>query len=168
MENDKPTPFADLISGGVWLALAIGIVIASWQMDRLAHLQVSAATAPGLVPGLLGISIAIMGALMILRSIRAGALAQMHMPKVSLREHWRLATALLLCLIYALGLVGSGLPFWLATAIFVAAFVFVFQFEDRERAGTLLRGAVVAVLFGLICGVAIYYVFQELFLVRLP
>lgn len=168
MEDRKPSPFADLISGGVWLALAIAIVAGSWTMDRLAHLQATVYTVPGLVPGLLGLALAIMGLLLILRSIRAGALAEAHVPHFRFREHWRILTALALCLLFALGLLGSGLPFWLAAAIFIAAFVFVFQFEDRKAAGTLARGAVFAAMFGLICGVAIHYVFQDLFLVRLP
>ena len=168
MDERKPSPFADLISGVVWLGLASGIVIGSLKMDRLAHLQATIYTAPGLVPGLLGLAIAIMGLLLILRSVRAGALAQASLPGFSPREHWRLLTALALCLAFPLGLLGSGLPFWLAAAIFITTFVFVFQFAERKAAGTLLRGAAFAVIFGLMCGGAIHYVFQELFLVRLP
>jgi hypothetical protein len=109
-----------------------------------------------------------MGALLILRSVRAGAISQARIPRADIREHWRILTALALCLTFALGLVGSGLPFWLAAAIFIAVFVFVYQFEDRRRAGTLMRGAAFAALFGLLCGGAIHYTFQDLFLVRLP
>ena len=168
MEEDKPSAFADLISGSVWLALAIAIMIGSWTMDRLVHLKAPVYTAPGIVPGLLGLALAIMGGLLILRAIRGGALAERTMPSFSFGEHWRLLSAIVLCFIYALGLLGSGMPFWLATAIFIAVFVFGFQFEDRRPAGTLLRGAAFAALFGLICGGVIHYVFQELFLVRLP
>ena len=50
----------------------------------------------------------------------------------------------------------------------VAVTVFVFQFADRRRDGTLLRGAVFAIIFGLISGLVIHYAFQDLFLVRLP
>lgn len=168
MEDNKPSPFADLISGSVWLALAIAIMSGSWTMDRLVHLKVPVYTVPGLVPGLLGLALAIMGALLIVRSIRAGALAQAARPAIRLRDHWRLLAALALCFIYPLGLLGSGLPFWLATAVFVAVFVFVFQFDERKAAGTVLRGAAFAAMFGLICGGAVQYAFQELFLVRLP
>ncbi len=108
------------MSGLVWLALALAIVIGSWQMDRLEHLKVSLYTAPGLVPGLLGLALAIMALLLILRSLRAGALSEAKLPSFSLREHWRLLIALALCLIFALGLLGSGLPFWLAAAIFIS------------------------------------------------
>lgn len=168
METEKPSPFADLISGCVWVTLAAGIMILSWKMDRLAHLQASIYTAPGIVPGLLGLALAIMGLLLILRSVRAGAIAESHVPSFGFRENWRILTALVLCLTFALGLVGSGLPFWLAAAIFIAVFVFVYQFEDRKAAGTLARGAAFASVLGLICGGTIHYVFQDLFLVRLP
>jgi hypothetical protein len=65
-------------------------------------------------------------------------------------------------------LVGHGLPFWLAAAIFVTLFVLIFQFEERRRAGTLLRGTAFAVAYGLISGLAIHHLFQDVFLVRLP
>ena len=168
MEDQKPTPLADFLSGCLWLALAVGIMIVSWKMDQLTHLQATIYTAPGLVPGLLGLAIAIMGILLVVRSLRAGALAQSPTLTFNVRDHWRLLTALALCLAFALGLLGSGLPFWAAAAIFIATFVFVFQFEDRRRNGSILRGAIVAIIFGLICGIAIYYIFQDLFLVRLP
>ena len=168
MENEKPSPFADLISGAIWLALAIGIMAMSWAMDRLTHLQASVYTAPGIVPGLLGLALAIMGVLLILRSVRAGAIAQAQFPAFNPRDHWRLLTALALCLTFALGLLGSGLPFWLAAAIFVAVFIFIFQFSERKASGTLVRGAAFAALFGLICGGVVHYTFQDLFLVRLP
>jgi hypothetical protein len=168
MNDDAPKPFADFLSGIVWLLLAIGIVIVSWQMDRLEHLKVSVYSVPGLFPGILGIAIGIMGAILILRSVQAGALQQAAFPRFNPREQWRLLLGAARCVVFAAGVVGSGLPFWLAAAVFIAAFVFVFQFEERKVKGTLGRGAVFAVVYGLVCGVVIHYVFQELFLVRLP
>jgi len=168
MNDDNPKPFADFVSGIVWLLLAIGVVAMSLRMDRLEHLQVSVYSAPGLLTGLLGIGVAIMGAILILRSVRAGALQHIEFPRFNFREQWRLLTGGALCLIFAGWVVGSGVPFWLAAALFIAVFVFVFQFEDRRNNGTLPRGALIAAIYGLICGAAIQYVFQELFLVRLP
>lgn len=166
--EEKPTPFADLLTGVAWLALAAAIVVASWRMDRLTHLGATLYTLPGLVPGLLGAAIGLMAILLIVRAVRGGALAQAHVPRVAIAEHWRLIAVLVLGLIYAIGLVGHGLPFWLASAIFVTAFVILFQFADRRRDGTLLRGAAFAVLFGTVAGLAIHYGFQDVFLVRVP
>jgi hypothetical protein len=166
--EEKPTPFADLLTGVAWLALAAAIVVASWRMDRLTHLGATLYTLPGLVPGMLGAAIGLMAILLIVRAVRGGALAQAHVPRVAIAEHWRLIAVLVLGLIYAIGLVGHGLPFWLASAIFVTAFVILFQFADRRRDGTLLRGAAFAVLFGTVAGLAIHYGFQDVFLVRVP
>jgi hypothetical protein len=168
MEDEKPSPFTDLLTGAVWLALASAIVIGAWQMDRFQHLQASIYMAPGLVPALLGASIGFMAILLMLRAVRAGALAQATWPTVRLADHWRLIAILALSLTYAIGFIGRGLPFWLASALYVTATVFVFQFADRRRNGTLLRGAIFAIAFGIISGLVIHYSFQDLFLVRLP
>lgn len=168
MEDEKPSPFADLLTGAVWLALAAAIVIGAWQMDRFQHLQASIYMAPGLVPALLGGSIGFMAILLMLRAVRAGALAQAVWPKARLADHWRLIAILALSLTYAIGFIGRGSPFWLASALYVTATVFVFQFADRRRNGTLLRGAIFAIAFGIISGLVIHYSFQDLFLVRLP
>jgi hypothetical protein len=168
MDENKPSPFADFVTGAVWLALAIAIIIGAWQMDRLEHLQATIYTMPGSMAALLGGVIGLMAIILMLRAVRAGALVGVGWQKPRWTDHWRLLAVLVLCLGYAIGLVGHGLPFWLGSAVFVAVFVFVFQFADRHRDGTLLRGAAFAVVLGLISSFAIHYTFQDLFLVRLP
>lgn len=168
MEDEKPSAFADLVTGLAWFLVASSIIIGAWQMDRLKHLQATLYTIPGLVPGLLGAAIALASGALVIRALRAGALADPRWPSVRLGEHWRLIAVLVLCLGYAIGLVGHGLPFWLASAIFVAVFIFIFQFADRRREGTLPRGILVAVTTGVVSGLVIHYAFQDLFLVRLP
>jgi hypothetical protein len=167
MNDEKPSARADLFVGLAFLAFGIAIIIGSLMMDRLERLQATIYTAPGLVPGILGLMLAVMAALLILRSLRTGALSQ-SLPSIDLREHWRLIVSLVLCLGFALGLVGHGLPFWLGSAIFVTLFVLIFQFEERRREGTVLRGAAFAVVYGLVAGLAIHHLFQDVFLVRLP
>jgi hypothetical protein len=107
------------------------------------------------------------------RALRAGALrggapAQARWPDMRILAHWRLFAALALSLGFAIGLVGRGPPFWLAAAIYVSLMVFVFQYGGRRASGTLGRGALVAVLFGTISGLTIHFLFQDVFLVRLP
>ena len=168
MDEEKPSPFADLLTGAAWLALAAAIVIGAWVMDRLPHLGATFYQLPGLVPGMLGVAIGLMALLLIARALRAGALAHAHWPSVNLVDHWRIIVTLLLGLTFAIGLVGHGLPFWLAAAIFIAAFVIVFQFADRRRSGTLARGIAFAIVFGAVSGLVIHYGFQDVFLVRVP
>lgn len=162
------SPRADFWSALVWIALGLAILLLSLNMDRLERFQASIYTAPGLVPGLLGIAIAVMGAILLLRAVRGGALQKQPPLRLVLRDHWRLVFSLGLSLFYALVIVASALPFWLVTAIYVAAFVFVFQYAERRAAGQLPRGIAVAVVHGLLAGWVIQYVFEELFLVRLP
>jgi hypothetical protein len=75
-----------------------------------------------------------------------------------------------LCLAFGVGLVGHGLPFWLAAAMFVATAILCLQYQQRKSAGESLnlRRFVSAAAIGLGAGVIITIVFQEIFLVRLP
>jgi len=67
---------------------------------------------------------------------------------------------LVLCLGYAVGLVGR-VPFWLATFVFVSAFIAVFEYPSRRRMAA-------APLYGIATALAVTYLFESVFLVRLP
>ena len=167
-QEEKPSPRADFWSGLVWVALGLGIVWGSWIMGRLEHLQASIYTVPGVVPGILGIAIALMGIILLGRAVRHGALQAMPHQAHALRSHWRLIVSLVWSLAYAGIVVASALPFWLITAVYVAVFVLVFQFQERRAAAQMPRGVAVAVVHCLLSGLLIQYVFEDLFLVRLP
>ncbi|PJI41962.1 hypothetical protein [Ferrovibrio sp.] len=167
-EEATVSPRADFWSAWVWIALGLAILVISLKMDRLERFQASIYTAPGLVPGLLGIAIAFMGAILMFRAVRGGALQTRPPRRLVLRDHWRLIFSLGLSLVYALVIVASALPFWLVTAVYIATFVIVFQYAERRAAGQVPRGIAIAVVHGLLAGWAIQYIFEELFLVRLP
>ena len=167
----RPSPRADLISALVWFGLSAVIVYLSWTMDRLENQNINPYTAPGLVPGMLGLSVGIMALMLFARSLRGGALRR-SMPGVR-KARDRVATGrflltLSLCLGFAGGLVGRGAPFWLATVVFVTAFIVVFQFNERRATGTLARGVLLALACGASTAAVVTIVFQEIFLVRLP
>ena len=75
-----------------------------------------------------------------------------------------------LCLTFGVVLVGHGLPFWLAAAVFVTTAIVCLQYQQRpsidRKSG--LRMLVNAAAIGLGAGIIITVVFQEIFLVRLP
>lgn len=166
--EQRPSAFADLLWSLVWIVLGAAIVHGAWTMDRLEKMHINPYTAPGLVPGVLGGFLAVMGGLLMLRSVRAGGLqlaGGLPQPQLDLK---RLGTAFVLCVGYAAGLVGHGLPFWAATTLFVAGSIFIFQFPERRQNGTLVKGALIALACGAGTAAAVTAVFQELFLVRLP
>jgi hypothetical protein len=185
------TPRADLIGGLLWLALAIVITVMSWRMDRLQAQHVNPYTVPGLVPGLLGLAMLLLGALMAVRGWRAGArltvastaseisaasaqaqhVAQTPEQAQAHRAiRLRIATVLGLCLLFGGGLVGHGLPFWAAAALFVTTAVLILQGASRKAAGVglSLRTVLTAAVIGLGAGGLVTLVFQEFFLVHLP
>lgn len=166
--EESVSPRADFWSSFIWIGLGIAMLWMSLNMDRLERFQASIYTAPGLVPGLLGIAIALMGVILLVRAINAGALRARARKPLVLAQHWRLIFSLSLSLIYALIIVASALPFWLVTAVYVTIFVIVFQYAERRAKAQVPRGIAVAVVHGLLAGVLIQYVFEELFLVRLP
>lgn len=170
--DDKPSARADFLFGIFWFLFGGAIVYGSWTMDRLENLHINPYTAPGLVPGILGASIAFMGILLSLRAARAGALtpAGAFNPFDDERAAAmkRVAMALVLCLIFGAGLVGHGPPFWLATVLFVFVFIVAFQWSELGTRQARLRGAGVALAVAVGAAVFVTGIFQELFLVRLP
>jgi len=161
---------ADLASGIGFVALGLGVAVASWTMPRLENRGVHPLTAPGLVPGLLALALILCGGLLAAKAWRAGAgragwralLALAHGP-----EARRVAATLALALVYTLGLVGR-LPFGVATAMFVLAFIATFEIAlpsgPVAARRTLAWGAAIAV----VVGVVVVQVFERVFLVRLP
>jgi hypothetical protein len=160
---------SDFLSAIGWMGLGIAILIGSITMDRLENQDINPYTIPGLLPGLLGIAMTILGALLAARSWRPHLLAAGSAP-ANRAEQKRLVLVLGLCLAFGVGLVGHGLPFWLAAAIFVTVAILSLQYQQRQAAGTKLnlRNFVTTAAIGLGAGFAITLVFQEFFLVRLP
>jgi Tripartite tricarboxylate transporter TctB family len=161
----------DFLSAIGWMALGIAILTGSVMMDRLEKQDINPYTIPGLLPGLLGIAMTILGALLAARSWRPGLFASMaNSPTVDRAEAKRLLLVLGLCLAFGVGLVGHGLPFWLAAAIFVTAAILLLQRRQEKSDGRTLtlRRFITAAAIGLGAGIAITIVFQEIFLVRLP
>ena len=159
----------DLVASAFWLALGLLTVQQSWVMDRLESQGADPWSAPGLVPGLIGVVLTILGLLLLRRSLRqppAAREGEDETPDEAREGRWRLLAALALCLIFTIGLLGHGLPFWLAAAVFVAAFIGLFSW--RQGVESLPRRLGFACAYGLIMGVAIHFLFEKLFLVRLP
>ena len=161
---------SDFLSAIGWMGLGVAILIGSVTMDRLEKQDINPYTIPGLLPGLLGIAMTILGGLLALRSWRPHLFASANTAPVNRGEQKRLLLVLGLCLAFGVGLVGHGLPFWLAAAIFVTVAILSLQYQQLKSTDrrSRLRMSFKAAAIGLGAGIAITVVFQEIFLVRLP
>jgi hypothetical protein len=166
--GEKRSPRADLVWSLVWIAVGAAIFYGGFAMDRLERQHINPYTAPGLVPALLGAAIALMGVILLGRSVRVGGLRDAPRGTSTSTDFGRLALALGLCLAYAAGLVGRGLPFWLATFLFVFVAIVALQWPERRARGEVGKGILVAALCAAGTAAGVTLVFQELFLVRLP
>ncbi len=158
---------ADFVTGIILVTLGAAVVVASLDMPRFAERNINPYTVPGLVPGMLGAVLTLLGAILFGRAARRGGW------RVGAARHerdsgrGRLALALALTLGYAAGLIG-WLPFWLATALFVGGFVALFEWRMARDRSERVRRIGFAVLYGALIAAVVTFVFQELFLVRLP
>ena len=174
-DPDSGTPVgarAELRQALGWAALGLAILVASIRMDRLESQHINPYTVPGLLPGLLGIAMLFLAALLGWRAIGAGALspaAAAHRP-VDRNAAKRIALVIGLCVAFGVGLVGHGLPFWAAATTFVTVAILAFEQPRRAQGGRAIavRDVVFALAVGLGAGGMITLVFQVLFLVRLP
>jgi Tripartite tricarboxylate transporter TctB family len=172
MDSDSdvalPSPRSDLVTGGVWLVVGAALAIGSWRMDRLESQGVPWFTAPGLLPGIVGVMIVLTALLIVVRALRRRATSGATALDGGTGDERRALVSLALCMAFAAGLVGHGVPFWLAASLYLTTHIFVLQYPDRQAAGQVTRGALVAAVIGFGAAIAISLVFQELFLVRLP
>ncbi|MDP1533351.1 MAG: tripartite tricarboxylate transporter TctB family protein [Rubrivivax sp.] len=150
---------ADRRGGLGWIALGALILVASWRMDRFEAMGGSLYTAPGLVPGLLGIALMLLGGLLAWRGWRARGRSA---PGPGPLLNGRIAGMLVLSLVYAAGLIGR-VPFAPATALFVTLFTAIYagSVSPARRWG-------VALLAGALTTLLVVGVFERIFLVRLP
>jgi putative tricarboxylic transport membrane protein len=162
-------PSADFITGLVLILLGVAVVWASLDMPRFEERNANPYTAPGLVPGLLGAIILALGAILFVRAARAGGW-RLAWPAAQRRADpglRRLALSIALCLVYAGGLVGT-LPFWLATFLFITAFVILFEWPLATDRAERARRLAFAPMLAAVIAVGVTVLFQYVFLVRLP
>ena len=163
MNESGNTARTDLLGGAGWVAFGLWILIEALRMDRFKSMGASVYTMPGFVPGMIGAVIIALGLILAVRGWRKRAATQDPANQAEPLINRRIALMLPLTLIYAVALLGR-LPFWLATALFVAGFTWAFTPPEQAK----LRRVITAVASGVITTAVVIFVFQEIFLVRLP
>lgn len=155
-----------------WVALGIAIAVGGWRMDRLAQMNIEPWSAPGLVPGVLGVLIALFGAVLAWRerpAARAAAAApDAGDPGASAVELGRVAAILALAFGWAFGALGRGLPFVATSTTLVLAWIALLRWRDWRASGSVARGLGTAAVIAVVACTAIALLFEDVFLVRLP
>lgn len=160
---------ADLVTAIILVLLGVAVVYMSWTMPRLEARRIHPSTIPGLVPFFLGAALTLCGSLLALRSWRMDAPGGWH-GLARLLVSWqavRVAGVLGLALVFTLLLVG-WLPFWAAAMIFIFSFIVLFETVLADEPIPLVRSALWALGIAVVAGGGIFYVFERIFLVRLP
>jgi uncharacterized membrane protein YwaF len=160
---------ADLITAIVFIVLGAAILYASWTMPRLEVRRIHPMTVPGLVPGLLSFALLVCGGILAWRSVRAPAPRGWLILRETALSHEavRALVVAALALVYTLGLVGT-LPFWAATAVFVFAFILVFEVWLAEPRKSWRTSLPWALGLAVVIAAVVTLVFERAFLVRLP
>ncbi|MBI2564146.1 MAG: tripartite tricarboxylate transporter TctB family protein [candidate division NC10 bacterium] len=163
---------ADFLTGIVLVLLSIFILFESWRMPRFEHLKVHPLSVPGIVPAFLGIVIFLFAVILVVRSIRTGG-HHVGVSRESLRHilsrpgNQRLLLTAIISIGYAGFLVGR-IPYWLATGLFVFAFVAVCEWRRGMPRREYVRLARSAGVLAVVTSALVTWVFQSLFLVTLP
>jgi sensor domain CHASE-containing protein len=155
-----------------WAGLGVAVLTGSLMMDRLERQNINPYTVPGLLPALLGIAMIVLGSVLALRSWRRGALRMVRAP-ITLDqrdERRRIWIVMALCVGYGALLIGHGLPFWLASTIYITVSILIVRrlSRDPEQRRLSVNAVVKAIVIGVCASLITQWVFQDLFLVRLP
>jgi len=180
----------DVVTAAVWLGLGAAIVVASWRMDRLRHLDVNPWSVPGLTPGLIGALMVVFALVLGWRALRsprpppdaggdgagrveveadatpgAGSTNAAAPPPGEAR---RTLIAGTLCLLFAGATLGRGVPFVIEGAVFVFAFTSIFSWRSWRDEGRIARGLAQTLVVSVAAAMLIAWLFESVFLVRLP
>jgi hypothetical protein len=174
MTSEAKARWKDFVTSLVLIALGSGVLVEALGMPRYERFNANPYTLPGIVPGVLGIVLAVFGLLMLVRTVVAHHRNHAVPAAAGAAEPGsatRIVLTLALTLGYGGGLIGR-MPFALATFLFVLAFLLVFQWTpallERASRGALVRTVGTALLQALLVAATVTYVFERIFLVRLP
>lgn len=158
----------EYLNAGVWAALGMVILVASWRMDRLATMNIDPWSVPGLTPGVVGALMIVLALALALQARRAGN--DPGLEEVDPADGGTLRTlgAMVLCVVFAGITLGHGLPFAVEGAVFIVAFTALFSWRTWRDEKRIARGLAQTVAVAVIAAALISWLFESVFLVRLP
>lgn len=162
---------ADFVTSIFLVSFGLIVFIMSVRMPTFQETGASVYSAPGIVPGILGIILSLMGLILLVRSlIRKGYKIRISSQKVRIffksGSIKRLFIALFLSMFYVV-LLGE-ISYFLLTAMYILVFIFAFEFEFKKNVRSQAKILLFALFEAVFIAASISYVFQYLFLVGLP
>ena len=162
---------ADFVVSLILMAFGSGIVAHAFQMPRFQNLGANPFSVPGIVPGILGAIIFVLSAVVFFRSLRRHGyrLERKKTPHGFMvdPDMRRMLLTAALCILYGIGLVGRT-NYYLATFLFVLAFLVLFQYRVAAKNSGRMRLLLASLVQAVLTAAAIGAVFRYLFLVELP
>lgn len=157
----------ELLSAGVFAAAGTAILVASLRMDRLTDRGIEAWSAPGLTPGVVGALMIVLSLVLGWQAVRAPSRAADDAAPLP-GALQRTGLALLLCVIFAGVTLGHGLSFVVEGAVFVFVFTTLFSWSEWRAEGRVARGLAQTLVVAVGASAFISWLFESVFLVRLP
>ncbi len=157
----------DRLSALGWAIAGATITVASWRMDRLQDRGINPWSVPGLTPGLAGLGMLLLAA--VLATQRQSAQTDGADGSPAPPTQWSsLALSLLLCLGFGGLALGHGLPFVVLAALFVFCFISLFSWPRWRAESGLWKGLAQTAAVSALTAFVISWLFESVFLVRLP
>jgi hypothetical protein len=172
---------SEYLSAALWAAFGVIVMVASWRLDRLENLGINPWSVPGLTPGVVGALIVLLAIALAIQARcggagsdagpgtgpeAAGGIVESAGPADG--SLGRTLAACTLCLLFAGVSLGHGLPFVVEGAAFVFLFTTVFSWSQWRADGGVLRKLLITLVVSVLASVVISWLFESVFLVRLP
>ncbi|GHV37912.1 hypothetical protein AGMMS49546_07190 [Spirochaetia bacterium] len=165
--TEKNMVRADFYTGVVLMAFGIGALVLALRMPPMADRY----SAPGLLPAILGIIVAGLSFILLIRSL-IRTKGKVGISGAGFRSFFtdtgtkRIFITIVLCLGYVILLGKVFFP--VLTFLFVFAFVVCFEYDRKESSRPRIKKILIAALLAVCASAVITSLFQYLFLVRLP
>lgn len=165
----------DFITSIVLIVFSISVVVSSYTMPRLEHRGIDPFSAPGIVPGLIGLILLCLALILFVRSVREGGCKLFSADNIDDETEGvkhsgaaaRVLLTLFISLVYAVGLLGR-VDYTLGTLLYIFSFIVLFEYQGGVSPFKQKKILIAALLQAIIAAVLITLVFRKLFLVDLP
>ncbi|GAK61303.1 hypothetical protein U27_01203 [Candidatus Vecturithrix granuli] len=170
--KEQLMPKADFITSILLMIFSLSIVIISIRMPRMQELGANPYSAPGIVPGFLGVIIFMLSLALCMKSVlKNGYTIDLH--KKTIRVFFqdqatiRVLLTLFISIIYGVGFLGN-ISYILATFVYVAGFIMLFEYRCEQPIHTQKKTVMFAMIQAILVTASVAAVFRYLFLVNLP